>query len=344
MLFRSCTFAPENCVIQRKAMKKYFLITIFLFLTTKFMSAQEYCFSQYYLDKLAVNPAFAAVGDYSEIGVIFRDQWPGIEGGYKIYNLEYQQKLPSFDSGLGVRFFGNTTGGGAFKVNEFALGYAYTFKVNYKLKCACALQGAYYMQSFKQSGLVYYSMIDAVSGDISTFNESVPFEKSGTFNFSGGVIFYTQNTVFSASMYRFTSVTLTGQKSTPPLMITGLVNHKIRLSSHAKRDRIEDVFIVPTINFSHSSIADMIMPGVYFYGQMLLAGLSFRYQTSDFQSSAVVTSIGFRIKNMEIGFGYDFYTGAVAQPSRNSLEAGVKYKFENSEKNNGSKTILCPAF
>ncbi|MBQ5451704.1 MAG: PorP/SprF family type IX secretion system membrane protein [Bacteroidales bacterium] len=325
-------------------MKKTFLFAIFFSLAAGVAEAQEYCFSQYYLDKLSVNPAFSAVGDYSEVGVIFRDQWPGIEGGYKIYNLEYQQKLPSYDSGLGLRFFGNTGGGGAFKVNEFALGYAYTFALNYKLKCSLGLQGAYYMQSFNPSGLVYYSMIDPASGEVSPLNEDIPFEKTGCLNFSGGVIFYTKNTVVSAAMYRFTSMTLSGEKTAMPLMITGLVNHKIKLSSHAKGGKIEDVFVVPTINFSHSANADMIMPGVYFYGKMLLAGLSFRYQKTDFQSSAVVTSIGFRVGKTEIGFGYDFYTGAVGTPSKNSLEAGVKYKFENSEKNNGSKTILCPAF
>ena len=325
-------------------MKKTFLFAISFFLAAGVAEAQEYCFSQYYLDKLSVNPAFSAVGDYSEIGVIFRDQWPGIEGGYKIYNLEYQQKLPSYDSGLGIRFFGNTSGGGAFKVNEVALGYAYTFSLNYKLKCSLGLQGAYYMQNFNPSGLVYYSMIDAASGEIAALNETLPFEKTGCLNFSGGVIFYTRNTVVSLAMYRFTSMALAGQKTALPLMIAGLVNHKIKLSSHAKRGKIEDVFVVPTLNFSHSANADMIMPGVYFYGNVLLAGLSFRYQRSDFQSSAVVTSIGFKVGKTEIGFGYDFYTGAVTSPSKNSLEVGVKYKFENTEKNNGSKTILCPAF
>jgi type IX secretion system PorP/SprF family membrane protein len=325
-------------------MKKTFLFAIFFFLAAGVAEAQEYCFSQYYLDKLSVNPAFSAVGDYSEIGVIFRDQWPGIEGGYKIYNLEYQQKLPSYDSGLSFRIFGDRSGGGAFSTDEFSLGYAYEISLSYKLKCAFGLQAACKMQSLKQSSLVYYGMIDAATGNVSGLNESVSFEKSSSVNFSGGMIFFTQKSVFSIAAYRFAPITLFGEKNSPPLVITALANRKIKLASHASGSKIEDVFVVPSMLFCRTPESFTVMPGVYFYGQVLLAGLSYRWQKSEFQASAFVTSIGFRIKNAEIGFGYDFYTGGLAAPSKNSVEAGVKYKFENSEKNNGSKTILCPAF
>ncbi len=65
--------------------------------------AQDYSFSQYYLDKLSVSPAFVSVGDYSEVGAAVRSQWPGVDGGCRIYMAEYQQKLPGISSGIGAR-------------------------------------------------------------------------------------------------------------------------------------------------------------------------------------------------------------------------------------------------
>ena len=66
-------------------------------------NAQEYNFAQYYLDKLGISPAFVSVGDYNEVGFAMRSQWPGVDGGYKIYMAEYQQKLPTYSSGIGMR-------------------------------------------------------------------------------------------------------------------------------------------------------------------------------------------------------------------------------------------------
>ena len=307
-------------------------------------AAQEYCFSQYYLDKLAVSPAFAAVGDYSEIGLIFRDQWPGIEGGFKIYNAEYQQKLPTFNCGLGLRLFGDMSGGGAFKTTEADLIYAYEFSLTHSLKCSFGIQAGYHTKKLDQSGLVYYSMIEGSTGSVAPINENVRYDKSGSVNFSGGMMLYTRQTLCAFGLYRITSLRVTGEKNLLPVTTTVLINHKIKVASKVRKDKIEDVFIAPTLNFAYSSSAVMIMPGAYFYGSKLLAGLALRYQKSDWSSAAVVMSAGFNFGRFEIGLGYDVYLSAIGPPSKNSVEAGVKYKFENSEKNSGSKTILCPAF
>ena len=325
-------------------MKKIFFLILFVLSAFGGVKAQEYCFSQYYLDKLAISPAFATIGDYSEIGMIFRDQWPGIEGGFKIYNAEYQQKLPTYNSGIGVRLFGNSSGGGAFSTTEADFVYAYDFSLTYAVKCAFGIQAGYHTKKLNQTNLVYYSMINPDNGKISPLNENIKYDRSASLNFSGGMIFYTQRTVLAFGLYRMTNFVLTGEKNILPVMLTGIVNHKIKLASRAKQNKIQEIFIAPTLNFSRTSLALMIMPGAYFYGDKISAGLAYRFQKSGYNASSLVLSTGFNFGKIEIGIGYDIYLSAVGLPSKNSMEAGVKYKFENSEKNNGSKTILCPAF
>ena len=137
-------------------------------------NAQEYNFAQYYLDKLGISPAFVSVGDYNEVGFAMRSQWPGVDGGYKIYMAEYQQKLPTYSSGVGMRIYGNYGGQSAFSTTCADLLYGYDFGITDNLKCSFGLSAGFIGRSIRQGNLVYYSMIDPASGNISGAAETLP--------------------------------------------------------------------------------------------------------------------------------------------------------------------------
>ncbi|MBQ3688614.1 MAG: PorP/SprF family type IX secretion system membrane protein [Bacteroidales bacterium] len=324
-------------------MQRIHLIILLIFALTSKTLAQEFCFSQYYLDKLSISPAFAALGDYSEIGVIVRNQWPKIENGYKVFSAEYQQKLPSISSGIAVRISGSTSGGAYKELRPSAI-YAYGFSLSQKWKCSLGMELSYLSRSLDQSKLVYYSMIDPATGEISALNDVVEKSGYGNLNFSAGGLVYSKKTVFALGVYRLTSFDVIKNGSTAPLLLTGLVNHKIVLAKRAEKNKIKESFLVPSICFSHSQISDIIMPGIYFYSKRLSGSLAYRFQKSDSITNTLITGIGFNFGQIELGFGFDFYLGAFQSAVKSASEAGIKYKFENSEKNKGSKTILCPAF
>lgn len=326
----------------KQVMKRFVVAIIFLTIVFR-VAAQDYIFSQYYLDKFSINPAFAGIGAYSEVGTIFRDQWPGIEKGYKIYSAYYRQKLPSVQSGLALRVNGNVSGG-AYSQNSASAIYAYDFHLTYGVKCSLGIEIGFLNKSLNQSQLVYYSMIDAATGNTSALNESVEYDSYNSLHFSTGVCVYTKHTIVGLGVHRLTKMVITGVDNYMPVLLTGFVNHKIVLNTVTIKQKVEDIYILPSLLYTHSPVADMIMPGVSFSGYKLRLGLAYRYQRSDYQSSAIVTSIGFSFGNLELGFGHDFDLGAISGISKGSNEVGLKYNFENSQKNKGSKTILCPAF
>ena len=143
-------------------MKRFVVAIIFLTIVFR-VAAQDYIFSQYYLDKFSINPAFAGIGAYSEVGTIFRDQWPGIEKGYKIYSAYYRQKLPSVQSGLALRVNGNVSGG-AYSQNAASVIYAYDFhcKIGIKFLYILGNNKIFYLNglfvSFAQIGIHSYNI------------------------------------------------------------------------------------------------------------------------------------------------------------------------------------------
>lgn len=304
-------------------------------------NAQEYNFAQYYLDKLGISPAFVSVGDYNEVGFAMRSQWPGVDGGYKIYMAEYQQKLPTYSSGIGIRIYGNYGGQSAFSTTCADLLYGYDFGITDNLKCSFGLSAGFIGRSIRQENLVYYSMIDPASGNISGAAEMLPVDAYRSLTFGIGTAIYTKETMLAIGLHRLANLALSGQDTYSPSVIAAVVNHKFKIGG--TEHKLEQ-FIVPTLCFTHSRYSDMIMPGVYYSGYRLLLSLAYRMEKADQMASSVVMGAGFDFGKVELSIGHEMETSKVLRQTCGSYEVGMKYKFEKSEKNSSGKTILCPAF
>jgi len=304
-------------------------------------NAQEYNFAQYYLDKLGISPAFVSVGDYNEVGFAIRSQWPGVDGGYKIYMAEYQQKLPTYSSGIGARVYGDMGDKSAFSTTCIDLLYGYDFAITDNLKCSFGLSAGFTNRTIRQENMVYYSMIDPATGNISGMAETLPADAYRNLTFSTGIAIYTKETMVTIGLHRLTNMVISGTSNYSPSTITALLNHKFKIGG--TEHKLEQ-FIVPTLCYSHSRYADMIMPGVYYSGYRLLLSLAYRMEKADQMASSVVMGAGFDFGKVELSIGHEMETSKVLRQTCGSYEVGMKYKFEKSEKNSSGKTILCPAF
>jgi type IX secretion system PorP/SprF family membrane protein len=328
-------------MVSHPAMKKIALILLLMCLAGA-SDAQEYNFAQYYLDKLGMSPAFVSVGDYNEVGVAIRSQWPGVDGGYKVYMAEYQQKLPTYSSGVGLRVYGDVGDKSAFATTCADLLYGYDFGITDNLKCSFGMSAGFTGRSVRQQDLVYYSMIDPATGAISGAAEKIP--DSGTYRsltFGVGTAIYTKETMLAIGLHRLANMTIAGSTNYSPAVITVLANHKLKIGG--TMHRLEQ-FIVPTLCYSHSRYSDMIMPGVYYSGYRLLLSAALRMEKADKMATSLVFGAGFDLGQVELSIGYEMETSPILRQTCGSYEAGVKYKFEKTQKNSEGKTILCPAF
>lgn len=303
--------------------------------------AQEYNFAQYYLDKLGISPAFVSVGDYNEVGVAIRSQWPGIDGGFKIYMAEYQQKLPTYSSGVGIRIYGDKGNSSAFSTTCGELLYGYDFGVTDNIKCSFGLSAGYIGRLVNEQKMVYYSMIDPATGIVGGLAETGVEDEYKGLTFGTGIAVYTKETMLAIGLHRLANMVLQGQTNYSPSAISAVINHKFKIGG--TEHRLEQ-FIVPTLCYSHSRYEDMIMPGVYYSGYRLLLSVAYRMEKADKMASSLVLGAGFDLGKVELSMGYEMETSKVLRQTCGSYEVGVKYKFEKSEKNREGKTILCPAF
>ena len=305
-------------------------------------AAQEYNFSEYYLDKLGISPAFVSVGDYNEVGFAVRSQWPGVDGGYKIYMAEYQQKLPTYSSGIGLRVYGDIGDESAFSTTCADLLYGYDFGITDNIKCSFGITAGFVGRFVKTGNMVYYSMINPATGSISgSMPETVVMDEFRGMTFGTGIAVYTKETMVAVGFHRLANMVLNGTSNYSSPVISVVANHKFKIGG--TEHKLEQ-FVVPTLCYSHSRYADMIMPGVYYSGYRLLLSIGYRMEKAGAMSSSLVLGAGFDFGKVELTIGHEIETSAVVRQTCGSYEAGVKYKFEKTEKKRSGKTILCPAF
>ncbi len=320
---------------------KKLLTALALIITTEAPAlAQEIYFSQFYADKLSLNPAYAAISGNSEICMILRNQFPGVKGGFKTYEASYLQNLGR--CGFGLRAYG-TAGGGGYSQHQAAATYANVVKISKKIKISAAIEASLAAKNLNQNGHVYYSMIDPLNGSITNNQQPIEYNSPRGIAASVGMIVFSQTTSVGITAFSFAQYKISGNTEIPKT-ISIFANHRIELSKNSRRSKEETPCLIPSIIFRNQDNISTIQTGAYIENTPLIGGLSYRLQTGGYTQHYIIASIGTTIRQIQIGYGHDFNLSTINKMSYGSHEIAVKYKLNNNKKNQRRETIFCPAF
>ncbi|HYW94592.1 MAG TPA: PorP/SprF family type IX secretion system membrane protein [Bacteroidales bacterium] len=108
-----------------KGINHFFVTTVLLFV---FLPAhtQDPSFSQFFANRLYLNPAWAGIGDNERrLFLNYRNQWPGIDNAFVTYSVSYDQFMKPMHGGFGIRVMNDVQGNGA--VNQLSLAAIYSY-------------------------------------------------------------------------------------------------------------------------------------------------------------------------------------------------------------------------
>jgi type IX secretion system PorP/SprF family membrane protein len=150
--------------------------------------AQDPFFSQFYANRVYLNPAYAGLDAGTQITLNYRDQWFGIpdrsgtpfNGGFRTYNLTLNQRLPCFASidranvGLAGSFFRDETGLAPLTTTGGSVAFAFEYAIldpNKRTKRGLSrLEGrlgtqiGFLQSSISDNGFIYSYQLDPVVG------------------------------------------------------------------------------------------------------------------------------------------------------------------------------------
>lgn len=127
--------------------------------------AQDPSFSQFYANRIYLNPAFAGIDGGVTLNAAARMQWIAVDKGFATYDFTIETQLPAVQVGLGLHLNKDVQGIANFSTTQAGLAFSYTIpgKSN---NVHFGMEGRLVQRGIDWDALVFSDELDKVYGQI----------------------------------------------------------------------------------------------------------------------------------------------------------------------------------
>jgi len=308
--------------------------------------SQDAFFSQFYANRLYLNPAWAGIGNEKRAFLNYRNQYPGIGSIFKTYTVSYDENIEALHGGVGFSLSNDIQGSGAISQLSFSAMYSYLFKAGRFLSLAGGLQASGISRSVNASGFLFGDQYDPSSGAPIQGNGLEHFGNISKIfpDFSTGIAAFYKNSYAGVSMFH-----LLKPYQTESSLPESRLSRKFTLFAgtyipvYEKRLGKEVLQLNPNIIYIQQKNLSQLVYGLEtLYKEKYVSGIWIR-QNLGLKYSAIIFSIGLAIENIRLRYSYDaqFSKPSVQLPRLGSHEISMIIAF-GEDKKNKHKAIKCP--
>ena len=293
------------------------IYSLILLSVSIFASAQQLPqYTQYMLNQMAINPAFAGSNTYSEVRSNNRLQWIGITDAPRTYMLTLEGPIKDKNMGLGMNLFTDIVG--PTRRTGLNISYAYHLKLKKEMHLSMGLSAGILQWGIDGSKLVLHDTEDP--------NLLVSYQTKLVPDFGAGIYFYKKNVFyFGLSIPQLYKAPIplyqgAGKNST-------LVNH-FNLNGAYKFDLSEDFKIEPSFLLKYEIPAPpkIDIGARVIYKEQVWIGGAFR------NHDAFTALLGFLYQDyLLIGYSYDITTTNIKKYSTGSHEVMLGIRFSRKQ-------------
>ncbi|HJZ40604.1 MAG TPA: PorP/SprF family type IX secretion system membrane protein [Bacteroidales bacterium] len=121
--------------------------------------SQDFHFSGFMQNMVYVNPAYAALPNSGEVGITYRNQWPGVPATFVTYGTALIMPVKTLSSGIGISFLNDIQGSGVISRTSATLLYGYVFDINSNWQVGAGINATYVFKQFNSDELTFRSDI-----------------------------------------------------------------------------------------------------------------------------------------------------------------------------------------
>jgi type IX secretion system PorP/SprF family membrane protein len=292
-------------------MVKKILTVILLALSTLTFAQQDEMYTQFFTNKLAINPAYAGSKETFNLLALYRNQWVGFDGAPKTMSFTAHTPIFKNSSGVGISLVHDKIG----IFQNVIVNFSYAFRVDFPFgKLSLGLSGRIQRIEVLWSESNPYSIMD----------NTIPFTANNLFlpNFGTGIYFYNDNLYLGVSVphllnnkYKFndTSDNIETQANAE--------RHYFAMAGYMLEIN-NDIKFKPALQYKYAPNSPMefdINLSLIFYDK-LLVGASVR--TRDSYSGVVQFWFN---DNFGMGYSHDFTYTKLANYHNGSHEIFISY-------------------
>lgn len=332
-------------------MKKFLFFAFSLILISA--SAQDPQLSQYYQAPLYLNPAFAGTTPHQRLVMNHRVQWPSLPQAFTTYAISYDIFVPELRSGFGLIVMTDKMGSAGWRTTTESFIYSYKLKLSDRIVFSPAISFGYGTNGLDRSKLIMGDELryDGETADV----ELRKLGRQGYFDFSSGFLLYSRKAWFGSSFAHMNrpNLSVLNEESRLPMKIAVHAGFRFDLSTATRTGR--SAYLTPSAmyrrqgpTFNQFDIAvnyhvDPVSVGLAYRGKVLKKSV-----INSVEQDAAVLFLGLYMKQLQVGYSYDFTISELQTASGGSHEFSLIWEFATKPANRSIKQkyklIPCPTF
>lgn len=309
-----------------------------MILASVLVVAQDPASSQFYANKLFMNPAMAGLEGNARFSLGYRNQWPGSAGSYSTYHAAYEQYVEKLQGGIGVHLLNDRQGGGVFSTMSLDAIYAYHLKVTRRLTVTGGFQASVGQRSMNPEGLVLPDELNGGSHtDILGYSRWYP-------DFAVGFGAFYKNIYGGIAVHHIHEPYMSPSKDPNTKLSRRYSAHLgAMIPVYEKRLGREVLQLSPNLVFFQQDIYQQINYGLEVVFKSLMAGFWLK-QDLLFSYGTAVFSVGYARDEFRFRYSYDAKLSApdLHIPSMGAHELTLVIIFENLNKSSKPRAIKSP--
>lgn len=310
------------------------------------INGQDISFSQFYANRLYLNPSMAGIErDTRRLFINYRNQWPALGKTYRTYSASYDQYIPHLNGGIGFQVLNDLQGDGTFSHYAMNIDYSYHIKISRELQINGGIEAGIVQKAVSVENLVFEDMINPTTGEtIYGITESI----SGTYriypDFAVGTSAFYRNYYGGLALshlfrpYGYFSSTENARLARKLTAFAGAI-----IPVYEKRLGKEVLQLSPNFIFLKQKTYTQFLYGLEgVYQNQLIGGLWFR-QNLGIEINSIIFSAGYVTESFRIRYSYDRHLSPpdVKLPVLGAHEVSLVVSFRNVKKIK-HKAIKCP--
>lgn len=300
----------------------------FVFGISSVGSAQDIRFSQFYANKLYLNPALAGSSDHANVSLNYRNQWPNLDLPFVSYSVSYDNFFSSINGGLGLLIMQDDQANGAIKTTTFSGAYSFYLRVNNDLVFRPAIQAAVIQKKLDLKDLVFPDEINPIYGKTADLIHNAngdPNNRSwNRMDFTVGVMAYYKNYYFGAVASHINQPNLSFDDFEDDQLNAKYTFHAGAQFNLSGSLQANGLVLAPALLFQKQGEFTQMNYGLYLSKSSLVFGFWFN-QNFQLNYDAVILMAGIVTDRFKLAYSYDYTITQLVQTNTGAHELSFSF-------------------
>lgn len=330
-------YQPNNMQYDKDHLKRKMIIAFYLIIGSIVnSSAQDPYFSQFFMNPVYMNPAYAGTMKVPRAGVQYRNQWPAMSNAYTTYFASFDTYLPKIKSGIGFLMYQDVQGDGIFTQSSFKAIYSKEIQISQDWTMYGSLTSGAQMNALNFNRLIFPDGLDAIYGQNLPTNETLPENNNRIFpDFGAGILVFNGKYFFGLAADHLSEPNQSMYSAYPIPLSRKLTAHiEVNIPWHKPGHLRKYYAFNPNVIVQSQGNEQNITFGVYANRKGFSFGIWNRQTTR--KSTDVIVMAGFMGKQLKTAITYDANIRGVGLKSHGSVEISIAFLLKEP----GSKSLF----